>query len=249
MDSRLQTAEMANRTRASDMEIQAFASGSTGNLYRVTDGVTPLLLEAGLPWKQLQRALGFKVSDLAGCLVSHEHGDHSRAVKDLMRAGVDCHMTAGTAETLGVTGHRVKIIRAREQFILGTWTVLPFEAEHDAQEPVGFLAAAGGEKLLYLTDSFYCRYRFQGLTHVMVECNYAADILRENMEAGAVDQVQVKRIIRSHFSLEHVKEFLQANDLARVREIWLIHLSAGNSDAERFKREIQALTGKPVYVA
>jgi hypothetical protein len=42
---------------------------------------------------------------------------------------------------------------------------------------------------------------------------------------------------------------MQANDLSKVQEIWLLHLSDGNSDADRFKREIQELTGKPVYVA
>lgn len=50
-------------------------------------------------------------------------------------------------------------------------------------------------------------------------------------------------------SLETAKEFLRANDLSRVQEIWLLHLSDDNSDAERFKREIQGLTDKPVYVA
>ena len=35
----------------------------------------------------------------------------------------------------------------------------------------------------------------------------------------------------------------------RVEAIWLIHLSDDNSDAERFRREIMAATGKPVYVA
>lgn len=42
---------------------------------------------------------------------------------------------------------------------------------------------------------------------------------------------------------------LKANDLSKVREIWLLHLSDGNSDAERFKREVMELTGKPVYIA
>lgn len=46
-----------------------------------------------------------------------------------------------------------------------------------------------------------------------------------------------------------MKDFLKANDLRHVQEIWLLHLSDGNSDADRFKREIQELTGKPVYIA
>ena len=82
-----------------------------------------------------------------------------------------------------------------------------------------------------------------------VECNYSLDILRANVEAGLIEPALKSRILKSHFSLENVKEFLKANDLSKVQEIWLLHLSDGNSNAERFKREIQELTGKMVFVA
>jgi phosphoribosyl 1,2-cyclic phosphodiesterase len=58
-----------------------------------------------------------------------------------------------------------------------------------------------------------------------------------------------RRLLKTHLSIDNAKDFLRANDLSRVQEIHLIHLSDGNSDEARFKREIQALTGKPVYVA
>ena len=58
-----------------------------------------------------------------------------------------------------------------------------------------------------------------------------------------------RRLTKSHFSLENLKSFLKANDLSQVREIYLIHLSDANSDEEKFKYEIAALTGKPVIVA
>ena len=232
------------------IEIVPLASGSRGNCYWLTDGSTPLLLEAGIQFKEIQKQLNFRVSELAGCLISHEHKDHSKAVPDMMKAGVNCYMSQGTVEALDVTGHRIHIIKAKQQFQLGTWTILPFETQHDAREPVGvILANQDGDKLLYATDTYYIRYRFAGLTHVMIECNYSLDILRANVAAGLVEPALKNRILQSHFSLEHVKDFLKANDLSKVREIWLLHLSDGNSDAERFKREIQELTGKPVYVA
>jgi len=176
--------------------------------------------------------------------------DHCKAVKEIMRAGIDCYMSRGTAEALGVSGHRLNIIKAKQQFRIGTWAILPFETQHDSAEPLGFLLVnQAGDKLLYATDTYYIRYKFHGLTHIMVECNYAADILKRNVEAGAVPKELKGRILKSHFSLENVKQFLRANDLSRVREIWLLHLSDGNSDAERFKWEIQSMTGKPVYIA
>lgn len=232
------------------IDIQAFASSSTGNCYRISDGSTPLLLECGIPYKEIQKKLDFQLSGIAGVLVSHEHKDHSKAVTDMMKAGIDCYMSQGTAEALGVTGHRVKIIKPLQQFTIGTWTILPFTTQHDAAEPLGFLLAnQTGDKLLFATDTYYVKYKFIGLTHIMVECNYSLDILRDNVEAGLVPPVLKDRLLQSHFSLENVKGFLRANNLSQVKEIWLLHMSDGNSDADRFKREIQELTGKAVYVA
>lgn len=230
--------------------ISPLASGSKGNCYYVSDGNTPLLLECGIGIQRIRWGLNFKLSSIAGVLISHEHKDHCKAVLDVMWAGIDCYMSRGTAEALDVDGHRVKIMRPKEQFRVGTWTVLPFKTQHDAAEPLGFLLASkNGGKLLFSTDTFYVKYRFQGLTHIMVECNYAADILQRNVEAGLVPMALKNRLLTSHFSLENVKEFLRANDLSQVREIWLLHLSDGNSDEERFKREVMGLTGKPVYIA
>jgi phosphoribosyl 1,2-cyclic phosphodiesterase len=235
------------------IEVTSFASGSRGNCYRVTDGRTPLLLECGISINDILRNLKFGVSSLAGCLVSHGHNDHSKAVKDLMKFGVDIYLSQGTAEEitgLGPWRHRINIIKAKQQFRIGTWTILPFETQHDAAEPLGFLLAnQAGDKLLYATDTYYIRYRFSGLTHIMVECNYAADILKTNVKAGLVEPALKTRILKSHFSLENVKKFLLANDLSKVEAIFLLHLSDGNSDAERFKREIQELTGRMVFIA
>ena len=231
------------------INITVLASGSTGNSYRITDGKTPLLLECGIPWKRIQQGLGFSTSQIAGCLVTHEHQDHAKAIRDAMRAGIDIYTSQGTIDALGLEGHRIHTVEAKRQFVLGSWVILPFETQHDAKEPLGFLLASeNGGKLLYATDTYYVRYRFQGLTHLMIECNYAADILQDNVDGGEVATELKNRLLESHFSLEHVMDFLAANDLSKVREIWLIHLSDGNSDAERFVREVQAVTGKPTYV-
>ncbi len=229
--------------------IRSLASSSAGNAYLVTDGRSPLLLDCGLAYRELQRATSHRLTGLAGCLLSHEHMDHAKAAADLMRAGVDCYMSQGTADALGLSGHRLRVVKPLQQVQIGAWTVLPFDTVHDAKEPLGFLVATQGAKLLYLTDSAYCKYRFNGLTHILIECNHAADILNENVENGSVPAAMRRRVMRSHMSLSTVKGFLKANDLSRVREIHLIHLSDSNSDAMRFKSEIQALTGKPVYVA
>jgi phosphoribosyl 1,2-cyclic phosphodiesterase len=231
------------------IEVTALASSSKGNCYRVTDGKTPLLLEAGIRYRDIQKGFNFRMSEVAGCLITHEHGDHAKSLKEVMKAGINVYASQGTFDSLKLTSHRLKPVKAKEQFQLGTWTILPFDVQHDVSEPLGFmLANQVGEKLLFATDTYYIKYRFQGLTHIMVECNYSEDILDDNILNGRVPQVMKKRLIKSHFSLANVKDFLKANDLSKVREIWLLHLSDSNSNAKRFKREIMELTGKIVHV-
>ena len=231
------------------IEIKTLATGSTGNCYWITDGKTPLLLECGISFKNIQKALNFKTSDIAGVLVTHEHKDHCKAVREVADRGLDIYMSPGTKEAIGIEHHRIKAVENKKQFNLGTWTILPFDTEHDTAEPFGFLLAnQEGDKLLFLTDTYYCRYKFKGITHLMVECNYSMKILDENVTTGRIHKSLRKRVMQSHFSLENLLEFLKANDLSRVQEIHLLHLSDTNSNEELFKREVQQATGKLVYV-
>jgi len=228
------------------MKIQSLASGSEGNCYVLDRAI---MLECGIRWAKVRQALYFFTNDIEACLVSHEHQDHSKAVKDVMRAGIDCYMSKGTADALNVSGHRLHIIRDMEQFRVGHWRVLPFPTVHDASEPLGFLLASGDEKLLYASDTEYIPHRFKGLTHIMVEANYSLDIVRENVMAGSVPSAHKNRVLQSHMSIDTVKDMLRANDLSKVQQIWLLHLSRGNSDAEAFRQDIQELTGKETRIA
>jgi phosphoribosyl 1,2-cyclic phosphodiesterase len=228
------------------MNIQCFGSSSKGNCYHIS-GNYPILLDVGLQFKKIQQLLDFKVSSIAGVLITHSHGDHSKAVNDFIKAGINCYMAKQTAAELNISGHRIKIVEPLKQFKIGIWTVLPFELEHDVFN-LGYLLSNGTEKILYITDTYYCRYKFTGVTHLLIECNHSYAILDRNIELGHLPPVMKNRLVKSHFSLENVKEFLKANDLSKIHEIWLIHLSDGNSNEDLFKREIAELTGKMVFI-
>lgn len=229
--------------------IKPIASSSRGNAHYITDGVTPLLLDGGVSMQTIRQKLDFKTSDIAGALITHSHKDHAGGTKEIMKAGIDIFLSKPTTEILGLSGHRINIIEPKKQFEIGTWQVMPFDLVHDVPNLGFLLQNQTGEKLVYITDTAYCKYKFRGLTHIMIETNFAKDILEANIAKGAIPFEMKRRLIQTHFSLDNVKEFLKANDLFNVREIILVHLSDGNSDEARFKREIQELTGKPVYVA
>lgn len=232
-----------------EIRVRVLASSSAGNAYWISDGQTPLLIECGIRVQDLRERLRFGLASLGACLLSHEHADHARSARDILRAGVDLYATQGTIDALGLEGHRLRPIRAHQQVRIGTWTVLPFDTVHDAAEPVGFLLASGAAKVLYFSDSAYCRYRFRALTHLMVEANWSGELLDNNVREGVIDETLAARIRRNHMSLERLLDMLRANDLSRVEAIWLLHLSDQNSDEEMFARRVREVTGRPVYVA
>lgn len=220
-------------------------SSSAGNLYTVTGGTSTIMLECGARITKIRQALNHKLSSIEACLVTHEHGDHAKAAEDIIAAGVDLYCSPGTAQALGINGHhRVHIIEALKQFRVGPWTILPFDVEHDAEEPLGFLIQGGEEKLLFAADTFYIRHRFAGLNLIAVECNYSKQTMSPDIPLA-----HKLRVMRSHMSLDTVLGFLAANDLGGVRQIHLLHLSEDNSNEDLFKIKVQAATGIPVYVA
>lgn len=232
------------------MNLKVLSSSSSGNSYILATDTGSLLIEAGIPWGEMKKGLEFNLNDVVGCLVSHSHKDHSKAICDVLRAGIDVYTGGGTICEIGSEyglpkSHRLINITSREQFTVKDFMILPFEAEHDCRDPLGFLIhyKPTNENLLFLTDSYYCKYRFNNLNYIMLECNYCKDTLDQNVENGKMSIPMKNRLLTSHFSLEHVKQFLAANDLSNVKELILLHLSDRNSDSARMIREIKELTG------
>lgn len=235
------------------LTFEPLASSSAGCSYVLRRGdLAPLLIDAGLPFKEIQRALNFQLSGLAGCLISHAHGDHAKAAYDLLRNGVEVYASQESLETAGMTVSAfANPVKPETGFRVGPWCVKPFAAVHDLPGTLGFYIWPHGERerFLYLTDSAYSPYRFEGLTHIAVECNYSAEIMRQNALEGNISPDRFKRTTRTHMSIERLLDMLAANDLSQVQEIHLLHLSDANSDETRFANEVRRATGCPTFVA
>ncbi len=229
------------------MKIKVIASGSSGNSAYISDGVTALLLDAGIAVSKLQRV---GLSGIAGCLVTHSHKDHSMAAEALAKRGIDVYSSAGTFGELKLSGHRFHAVNAMEVFNVGTFRIMPFDVRHDAPEPLGYLleSKASTEKLLWFSDTSLLPNPFVGITHIIAECNHGEYELRRSVSEGVITPELAKRIVKNHMSVERLVIFLKACDLSQLKEIHLAHLSDNNSSEERFKREIQRVTGVPVYI-
>ena len=233
------------------MRLKIIGTGSAGNAYVLENEEEALLIECGVKVSDIKKALGFDYSKVAGCIVTHEHGDHAKAINEMMNLGIEVYASKGTFECTAPFGnHRAKPISAREQFTVGNFKIMPFEIQHDAAEPLGFLISHRDcGNVLFLTDTFYCRYRFPNLNNIIIEANYSKEIIDRKFGPESGKEFLRNRILKSHFSLENCKAMLSANDLSKVNNIVLIHLSDSNSKARQFHDEVAELTGKNVTVA
>ena len=208
------------------------------------NGETKLLLDAGIPFNQIQIGCDFRVSDISGCLVSHRHGDHAKAIKDLLKRGINVY---GPKDLQNINP-QISVLKPLIKYNIGSFMIVPFELTHDV-ECYGYqINSIGKQKLVYITDTAYVRYTFSELTHVMIEANYDTEIIRKNTLNMDINGNLASRIIQSHMDIKTVEEFLDANDLSKLQQVYLLHLSDSNSNADKFKDRIQKKTGAEVYV-
>lgn len=229
------------------MEIEILASSSKGNAYIIRDGEHSILIDPGIPIFELKKRSNFSLSGIELCLLSHEHKDHSKSIKDIADMAIPCAMSAGTLKNVNFNDGRNLpfILESEREFKFKRWSVIPFSVVHDSAEPLGFLILTPSKnKICFATDTAYLVYKFEGVTHWMIECNYSYKILKQNRE---LPKITKDRIVLTHFELENVKKFFKMQDLSKTKQVYIIHLSDDNSDPLYFVREVESITGLPVY--
>ena len=232
------------------MKIEVLASSSEGNAYVVSDGITRLLIECGIPWKEIQQKTNFVLPD--ACLVSHSHGDHVKSFVDVTHLGIMCYISPETYIEIGSPktpfvariGHNVK----RQ---IGTFLVIPLLMEHDVH-CLGFYiySTMTMETLFFATDTCCIPYNFKGgLDYIMVEANYDIDILNDRIMNGYLDPAMKNRLVKSHMEIGQTILWLKKQNLERTKRIYLLHLSNGSANAAEFKNRVMECTGVPTTIA
>lgn len=233
------------------MKLHVLATGSKGNCYvlRSRSGES-LIIDCGIKAQKIKEFFDFDLSKVVGCLVTHEHKDHSLSMNEIATAGVEIYTNRATSKLLNAS-HRGNEFAVKDQrFIpqqIGPFKVHPFWVKHDVPCTGFVIVHPECGNLLFMTDTYYCPYTFEGLNNIIIEANYSEDVIKKY--TGTEKEFLKDRIYNSHMSFETCCNFLLANDLSDVRNIVLIHLSDSNSDAYLFSAKTKALTGKPVTIA
>lgn len=103
--------------------------------------------------------------------------------------------------------------------------------------------------MLYATDTYYIKYKFNKLNYLLLECNYNQEIAKENTRNGVINKTRYTRLLESHFSLENVIKFLKSNNLSHTKNIVLCHLSDTNSNQAIMQKRVYEETKIPTTIA
>lgn len=232
------------------MNLHILGSNSLGNCYVLETATEALILEAGVRMSNVKKALRWHMRKVVGAVITHQHNDHAGYVAEMAASGVMVLALRDVFRSHGLSGKSfTKEIEGGRGYKLGNFKILALPVKHDVPCLGYIIQHPDMGKLLFITDTVTFDYVVPGLNTVMIEANYADDIVAENITNGDMPEAMRPRLINSHMEIEQTKAILADNDLSEVGNIILIHLSDGNADEQRFVREVHEQTGKIVYAA
>ena len=223
--------------------IDILGTSSAGNcaVLRTKSGL--FLIDAGFSGKRILEKLSnikLSLAQINGVFLTHEHCDHACGIRGLVNRNpkLPIYATYGTAQAIQEKLNRSvnwKIFSANTQFSIGELMVTPFSIPHDAEDPVGFYFN-GGERdlfnpltsLAWVTDLGHTNKQI--LDHVIdadilvLESNYDQALLESDQHRPEYIKDRT-RGRHGHLSNVEAHQFLQNNNHAKWRKVYLAHLS------------------------
>jgi hypothetical protein len=138
----------------------------------------------------------------------------------------------------------------QKPFSVGEFQIIGLKAFHDVETAAFIINHPECGNVLFATDTFKFPYKLSmKLNNALIEANYCEQILKDRLNDFSQSDYLPNRVIKSHMSAQECLRTLQNQDLSELNNIVLVHLSDGNSHAERFHQLISENTGKTVYIA
>ena len=231
------------------MHFQVLSSGSGGNASLVRAGGTHLMLDAGLPLKDLEERLQtarVSLTRIGHIALTHGHLDHARSAGLLAKkSGARVHCTeslmrsrsvrkAPTVARLPVGGTvEIPVTAGHEEgeVLLLSSIAIP----HDADPTVALQVEHRGRKAVLITDmgrtSRMVAERLRGAHLLVLEFNHDLEMLQHGPYAAGLK----KRVAgpQGHLSNDEGAEMLRLLAGEELHTLVLAHLSETNNTPER----------------
>lgn len=231
--------------------ISSLNSGSNGNCYYIGNHEEAILVDAGIPCREVERRMkqnGLSLKLVKAVFISHEHTDHIRGLEVLSRKHqLPVYITPAT-ETGGhlrIEPGLVRRFTAYEPVSIGGLTVMPFPKFHDAVDPHSFTVSGNGLHIGVFTDiGAPCNHlagQLQRCHAAFLEANYDEEML----EKGRYPFFLKRRISggQGHLSNRQALELFLTHRAPHLTHLLLSHLSQDNNRPELALEMFQAHAG------
>jgi phosphoribosyl 1,2-cyclic phosphodiesterase len=240
------------------VNVTVLGSGSEGNATLVESNGVAILIDAGFSGRDIEQRLervGVNAGALAGIVITHDHGDHTRGMGVLARRfGVKLFLTEKTHVACAslLNGQEpVQRYASEERFRIGPFEIQPFLTVHDAADPVAIAVTQieNGCKMGVATDlgrpTASVRAALRGCHVLVLEANHDEAMLWNGPYPWSVKQ----RIASSHGHLSN----RAAADLVRelhhptLSTIILAHLSVHCNTGDMARAVVERVLSKISY--
>ncbi len=223
-------------------KLKVISSNSSGNSYILQCGEESLILELGIPLKEITKTLSYNLSHINACIVTHIHADHAKYIPQAQSYGLPVYSCQEVADKY----KNVTVLHLGEKVRIGGFAVQPIDVPHSCECYAYLIEHKEIGRLLFCTDCTLFKYKIRDLNHILIESNYSEEYLIDNM----CEDVDIVSHFENHMELEDTIRAIKNNFSANLQNICLLHLSNTNSEPIYFKRRVQEEIGlNCIYIA
>ena len=211
-------------------KITVVGSSSGGNGYLLQCNDESLIIECGMPAKEMVKLLGLDIKSVRGCLVTHQHLDHVGLLKQYLRY---FPFNVYSCPSVAEENSKVNALKQKMRYTIGGFKVIPLSVPHGDCECYAYhITLPDGQTLLFATDLEDFPYSIKGINHLFIECNYSEDLIVDRL----CDGKDVRSLFDTHMELSKCIDVIKRLQSPEMRSVVLLHLSDANSDEKQFKQ-------------
>lgn len=233
----------------------SLGSGSSGNCYCLSTGTTTIMIDAGIPVrniKKFMKTMGLSVEDVDAVFITHDHADHIKAVGHLANdynkpiyttSAVLKGINNNYCVTSKLTPESMRPIEKGATVQVGDIRITPFEVPHDSTDCVGYEVQLDGTTFCLLTDVGHVTPAIEEAvshaSYLVVEANYDKEMLM----SGPYPAYLKGRISsgKGHMCNEDAARLIAEHGTPALQHVWLCHLSEENNHPELARKTVDSI--------
>lgn len=222
----------------------SLGSGSEGNSFLIKTDKTIFMVDCGFNYKETENRLselGLTFSDINHILITHEHEDHMRAIKMIIKKEkIQISCSYGTAKKIGIVDE-VNIINPGDTLVDNDLQVKVVPVPHDAREPCHYVFKKDTLKIGIITDFGSLTPKiiesYSNLNYLVVEANHDANLLMKSSYPTSLKNRIFGKL--GHANNDLTFDLISQIKKDKLKKIIFCHLSKQNNQKEIIKHTVK----------